>query len=173
MDTPKTDIIYSSVFDPVVFQKHMAVRRTKQWKRIVLAGLLAGLLAFLVFLFFYAVWFVGSPIFGINRALLLALAFALLAGIYCVWTYVVNTVNEEIKSVRGKEQATCRITDEGFEVTRQSGFRVFIPWNTIKLEYETPGAFQISYESNQPFVVFRKPLQDANAESEFLSRIPR
>ena len=166
-------ISYTSKFDPASYRRHAGALRRASWIRIALGGILAGILGFCVFLFCYGVWWVMSISVGQGIGLLLTFVFAILCGVLTIWQYLVNNVNDEIKQVGRDQVSTCRIDEDGFEVTRQNGLRVFIPWSIIALEHETKEAFNIRYAGNLRLAVFRAPLQEAGAEEEFRSKLQK
>ena len=64
----------------------------------------------------------------------------------------------------------CSISDAAWSYQRRDGTLVSHPWSTMKMRFEHADGFLVG-TTNGDVLVYRRPMQDAGLEDEFLSRL--
>lgn len=100
------------------------------------------------------------------------LGFAAGLGILYVLVYylvhIASALDDAAKD-QGNTRWTCELTKEGYTFTDELGCQTSIPWSVLKIEHTTPDGFMVRY-GKQSVLIYRKPLQDAGLEAEFVRR---
>lgn len=138
------------------------------WFRWVRSLTLCSLAAASILIFCFSTAYRAAQRSGFQTGLIVAACLGV--GFVLVY-FVVHFLYSLERSVEGHgvEEYTCELNDERFVVTDADGCQSGIPWSVLKIVRTTPDAYCVMF-NHHSLLVFRKPLQEAGFEAEFVRR---
>lgn len=102
--------------------------------------------------------------------LLMASGIGILLSFAHYWEHIRKSMKNQNREF-AEEVWACELSAEAWSFVSKDGVRTSIPWRIMEIEFEHPYGWLVNYGRGE-VIVYRRPLQDAGLEEEFLSRIP-
>ncbi|HZH97932.1 MAG TPA: hypothetical protein VEX38_03095 [Fimbriimonadaceae bacterium] len=122
---------------------------------------------------FYAAYDLSGA-FGIEYGMLIAAAVPFAFGFFSPLLGISTSYGRWSPPLSSQPRYyDCELTEEGWGFKTPNGVARFIPWKSMRLEYEFPNMWSVKYGplEEDHVVVYREPLRRAGLEEEFRSRL--
>lgn len=161
---------YEVKHDAEAYRRFQRAYARSQWPTYAAAYLSTG--AYFAFCGISVYW-IANMAAGIDAwgGLPYAALMSFLFGMTWVYSQAVHQTDERQREYMGLAW-TCEIAPEVWRFVGNQCGDIEIPWNIMRVKFEHPDAWLISY-GDQEVMVYREPLRAAGLEDLFRSRIGR